>query len=74
MENLQRVPIEYLNTLEDKRDKYSSRITGKTKKNLVKLSKWENKIKNILDQVSPEISAKLVGNNATTFGSIIKKW
>ena len=73
LENLQKVPVKYLNTVENKIDKYSNRITGKTEKTLAKLSKWENKIKGILDQVSPETSAKLFGSNATTFGSLLKK-
>ncbi|MBK7305569.1 MAG: hypothetical protein IPI88_00120 [Chitinophagaceae bacterium] len=73
LENLQKVPVKYLNKVENKIDKYSNRITGKTEKTLAKLSKWENKIKNILDQVSPETSAKLFGSNATTFGSLLKK-
>jgi hypothetical protein len=73
LENLQKVPVKYLNAVENKIDKYSNRITGKTEKTLAKLSKWENKIKNILDQVSPETSAKLFGNNAITFGSLLKK-
>ena len=44
LENLQKVPVKYL-----------------------------NKVENILDQVSPETSAKLFGSNATTFGSLLKK-
>jgi hypothetical protein len=73
LENLQKVPVKYLNAVENKIDKYSNRITGKTEKTLAKLSNWENKIKNILDKVSPETSAKLFGSNATTFGSLLKK-
>lgn len=73
LENLQKVPVKYLNAVENKIDKYSNRITGKTEKTLTKLSKWENKIKNILDQVSPETSAKLFSNNAITFSSLLKK-
>lgn len=73
LENLQKVPVKYLSAVENKIDKYSNRITGKTEKTLAKLSKWENKIKGILDQVSPETSQKLFGNNATTFGSLLKK-
>lgn len=73
LENLQKVPVKYLNIVENKIDKYSNRITGKTERTLAKLSKWENKIKNILDQVSPETSPKLFGANATTFGSLLKK-
>ncbi len=73
LENLQKVPVKYLDAVENKIDKYSNRITGKTEKTLAKLSKWENKIKSILDQVSPETSDKLFGNNATTFTSLLKK-
>ncbi len=73
LENLQKVPVKYLTAVENKIDKYSNRITGKTEKTLAKLSKWENKIKNILDQVSPETSQKLFGSNAITFGSLLKK-
>ena len=73
LENLQKVPVKYLDAVENKIDKYSNRITGKTEKTLTKLSKWENKIKNILDQVSPETSAKLFGSNATTFTTLLKK-
>lgn len=72
LQNLQQVPVKYLNTVENKIDKYSNRITGKTEKTLARLSRWENKIKNILDQVSPETSAKLFGNNAMTFSSALK--
>lgn len=71
--NLQKVPVKYLNAVENKIDKYSNRITGKTEKTLAKLSKWENKIKNILDQVSPETSQRLFGSNATTFTTLLKK-
>ncbi len=73
LENLQKVPVKYLNAVENKIDKYSNRITGKTEKTLAKLSKWENKIKDILDKVSPETSTKLFGSNATTFSSLLKK-
>lgn len=73
LENLQKVPVKYLNAVENKIDKYSNRITGKTEKTLAKLSKWENKIKGLLDQVSPETSQKLFGNNAITFSTMLKK-
>ena len=73
LENLQKVPVKYINTIDQKIEKYSNRITSKTEKTLAKLSKWENKIKNILDKVSPETSAKLFGSNATTFTTLLKK-
>ena len=54
-------------------EQYSHRITGKTEKTLAKLSRWENKIKNILDKISPETSQKLFGNNQTTFSTLLQK-
>jgi hypothetical protein len=73
IELLQKIPSKYISKIDNKIDKYSNRITGKTEKTLAKLSRWENKIKDILDKVSPETSAKLFGNNQTTFSSLLKK-
>lgn len=73
IEILQRIPIKYLSSIENKIDKYSDRITNKTEKTLSKLSRWENKIKSVLDQVSPETSVKLFGNNQMTFNNLLKK-
>ena len=70
---IQQVPVKYLNAIENKVDKYSNRITGKTEKTLAKLSRWENKIKVLLDKVSPETSQKLFGPNAITFSTTLKK-
>ncbi len=70
---LQKIPIKYVNAIDNKIDKYSDRITGKTEKTLAKLSKWENKIKGILDQVSPETSQRLFGTNQATFSTLLKK-
>ncbi len=73
IENLQKVPVKYINAVESKVDKYSNRITGKTEKTLIKLSKWENKIKDILDKASPETSAKLFSPNQITFSTLLQK-
>jgi len=73
IEALQKIPLKYINTIDSKIEKYSKRITAKTEKTLVKLSKWEIKIKDILDRVSPETSEKLFGNNQTTFSTLLKK-
>jgi len=62
LENLQKVPVKYLDAVENKIDKYSNRLTCKTEKTLAKLSRWENKIKAVLDKVSPETSQKLFGH------------
>ncbi len=73
LEALQKIPTKYISKIENKIDKYSSRITSKTEKTLIKLSKWENKIHSLLEKVSPETATKLFGNNATTFSSLLKK-
>jgi hypothetical protein len=39
LESLQKIPVKYLTAVENKIDKYSNRITGKTEKTLAKLSK-----------------------------------
>lgn len=73
IESLQSIPVKYITSIESKIDKYSSRITGKTEKTLGKLARWENKIKSLLEQVSPETAQKLFGNNQLTFSSALQK-
>lgn len=73
LEAIQKIPVKYLNTIENKIDKYNSRITGKTEKTLAKLSKWENKIKSLLEKANPETAQRLFGSNATTFSTLLKK-
>lgn len=73
IDNLQKVPAKYLTSIDNKIDKYSNRITGKTEKTLAKLARWENKIKTLLEQVSPETAQKLFGNNQLTFGTALQK-
>lgn len=73
LESLQKIPAKYLSKIENKIDRYSNRLTTKTEKTLSKLSRWEDKIKSILEQVSPEAATKLFGNNQMTFGSLLKK-
>lgn len=73
IESLQKIPIKYISKIDNKIDKYSSRITNKTEKTLTKLSRWENKIKTLLEKVSPETAAKLFGNNQTTFSTLLQK-
>ena len=73
IEALQKIPTKYITKIDNKIDKYSSRITSKTEKTLAKLSNWENKIKSLLEKVSPETSEKLFGNNQTTFSTLLQK-
>lgn len=73
IESLQKIPAKYLSGIDNKIDKYSNRITGKTEKTLAKLARWEDKIKVLLEKVSPETAQKLFGNNQLTFGSALQK-
>ena len=73
IESLQQIPVKYIKEVDKKIDKYSSRISNKTEKTLVKLSRWENKVKSALEKVNPEAAQKLFGNNQTTFSSLLVK-
>lgn len=73
LEALQKIPVKYLSSVENKIDKYTNRITGKTEKTLTKLARWEGKIKTLLEQVSPETANKLFGNNQLTFSGALQK-
>lgn len=70
---LQQIPTQYLNAIERKIDRYSNSVTGKTEKTLTKLSKWENKIKQLLQKVNPEAAERLFGNNQLTFTTLLQK-
>ena len=70
---LQQLPNKYFKKVDKKIDKYSNRLTSKTEKTLTKLSRWENKIKKLLDEASPQTSAKLFGPNQVTFTSLLQK-
>ena len=67
IQTVQDIPLKYIKHVELKIDKYSSRITGKTEKTLAKLIKWENKIRSLLEKVSPETAQKLFANEELTF-------
>jgi hypothetical protein len=73
IQSIQKLPAKYINQIDNKIDKYSKSITNKTEKTLIKLSRWENKIKTILEKANPEAAQKLFGNNQTTFNSLLQK-
>ncbi len=73
LQALQQLPVKYITNVDNKIDKYSSRITGKTEKTLAKLSRWENKIHSLLLKVNPDAAAKLFGNDQTTFSNVLQK-
>ncbi len=72
--NITALPTKYLDQVSNKADKYYNSITSKTEKTLAKLSKWESKIKTILEKTSPETAQRLFGNNQLTFSTLLQKY
>ena len=73
LEKLQQIPLKYISTIDNKIDLYSKRVIDKTEKTLTKLSKWEDKIHQILLEVNPAAGEKLFGNNQLTFTTLLQK-
>lgn len=73
LDNLQQLPKKYLGDIDKKVNQYANRITNKTEKTLTKLSRWENKIKGLLQKTSPETAERLFGNNQPTFTSLLQQ-
>lgn len=73
IQSIQDIPKKYIIRIDNKIGKYSDRITSKTEKTLAKLSKWENKIKGLLEKTSPETAQKLFGNGQMSFSSLLQK-
>jgi len=74
MQRLQQVPEKYIQQANKKIDQYTTRITSKTEKTLIKLSRWENKIKKIVEKASPETAQRLFGNDQLTFTTALEKY
>lgn len=73
LDELQKIPTKYITTVDRKITQYSRRITTKTEKTLTKLSRWEIKIKALLEKTSPETAARLFANNQLTFTSLLQQ-
>jgi hypothetical protein len=74
IQSIQHLPLKYITQIDSKIDKYTNRITSKTEKTLTKLSRWESKIKTLLEKANPEASQKLFGNNQLTFTAALEKY
>ena len=70
---LSNIPTKYLRDVNKKIDKYISNTSSKTEKTLIKLSKWENKIHNLLFKVDPAMSERLFGSGKMTFSNMLQK-
>jgi hypothetical protein len=73
VQSLQHLSTKYITTVDNKIEKYSHRLSSKTEKTLVKLSRWENKIHSLLQKVNPEAAQKLFGEGQTTFSNLLQK-
>ena len=71
---LSELPNKYFKEVDKKIDVYSNRITGKTEKTLLKLSRWEKKIQVALEKVNPGAAEHLFGPGRTTFSSMLAKY
>jgi len=63
----------YMRQVEGKIKKYNQQISTRTEKTLEKLSKWENKIRSLVEKTDPEAAKRLFGNNQVTFQTLLKK-
>lgn len=52
---------------------YTGRLTTKTTKTLVRLSRWENRIKKILEKSAPETAQKLFAPGEPSFSSLLQQ-
>lgn len=73
LQQLQKIPLKAITKVATKIDKYNKRVITKTEKTLTKLSRWENKLRPLLQKASPETAQKLYGNNQLTFSSLLEQ-
>ncbi len=73
LQQLQQLPNKYFAQVDKKIEKYGHRLTSKTEKTLTKLSRWETRIRGMLQKVSPETAQRLFGNPDMTFSGLLKK-
>ncbi|MFZ4770587.1 MAG: hypothetical protein ACOYLO_10440 [Ferruginibacter sp.] len=74
LQQLQNLSPKYINAVENKINKYSQRITGKTEKTLEKLSRWENKIQHLLQKINSDAANKLFAPGQSTFTTVLQKY
>jgi hypothetical protein len=71
---VQEIPSKYIQQVSKKIGTYSLRISSKTEKTLTKLSRWENKIKKVLEKSSPEAASKLFAPGLPTFTTLLQQF
>jgi hypothetical protein len=70
---LSQVPGKYVSVVDKKITEYSNRVSRKTIRTIKKLSRWEEKIKESLQKVNPEIANNLFGNGQLTFSQLLRQ-
>lgn len=73
LQALRSVSSKYIRQADHKITQYSNRLTNKTEKTLTKLSRWEEKIRLLVEQVNPAAAQKLFGPGQVTFTSLLNK-
>lgn len=63
--NVSEVPIGYINTVDKKIEQYQQRVHTKTLKTLRKLSRWEEKLKGVIQKADASLAEKLFENRLT---------
>lgn len=67
------VPVKYIHKINSKADAYQNRLSKKTIKTLIKLSRWENRLQKIIAKADPALAQKLFSNHKVMFTSMLKK-
>ena len=74
LQTLEKFPKKYFDVTEKKVNQYTERITGKTEKTLTKLSRWENKIKTLLQKVNSEAADRLFAPGQMSFSQALEEY
>jgi hypothetical protein len=73
LQQVQQQAKKYAATIDKKISTYQHRITQKTEKTLTKLAKWENKIKQLVQKVSPTTTQQFFSADKPSFNSLLQQ-
>jgi hypothetical protein len=68
------VPQKFLTQTEQKATKYYRRIQSKTEKTLVKMARWEARVKTLLEKASPQTAQRLFAPGQPSFASLLEQY
>ncbi|MEO6406721.1 MAG: hypothetical protein ABIY51_01930, partial [Ferruginibacter sp.] len=64
----------FIRQAENKMDIYEKRLTGRTKKTLTKLARWEHNIQNILKKADPALATQLFSQSTLSFQKMLEQY